>query len=288
LHEGSLGEGCAGDDWLVEQAVRLIVGSQQRLDPLSQGEIGATFTVGERRSVGEVVLFDGREEHGLDAFGINRHGNVLQWGLPYHATFAVRAVEKSRKLIIPNRITKPGTGIGPLLASQVDGDPQGGRDLLVAQAGELAELDHPSGKRVFLGQPHKGLVQDKEFVVRVRFSGRLVVKFNAAKAAASLPPRLVTGRFNQDPAHRLGGGGKEMAATVPVLDHVGIDQSDIGLVDQGGGLERVARFLPRQLLTGELAEFLIDQGQELLSRLGLALFDRREDASYVFHRNGRQ
>ena len=80
FREGPGGQGRVGDDRLVEVAVGLIVGAQERFDPLAQGEIGPAFAVDEGRSAGEVLLFDGREEHGLDAFRVYRHGIVLQWG----------------------------------------------------------------------------------------------------------------------------------------------------------------------------------------------------------------
>ena len=59
--------------------------------------IGAAFAVKEGRPAGEVIFFDGREEHGLDAFRVYGHGIVLQWGLFFHATFLAGAVERSRK-----------------------------------------------------------------------------------------------------------------------------------------------------------------------------------------------
>ncbi len=82
---------------MVEDAFGLIVGTQERLNPLSQGEISPAFAVYHGRPVGEILLFDGREEHGLDAFRVYGHGMVLQWVLPYHATSAAGAVEKSQK-----------------------------------------------------------------------------------------------------------------------------------------------------------------------------------------------
>ena len=61
------------------------------------------------------------------------------------------------------------------------------------------------------------------------------------------------------------------------------DQPEVGLVDQGRGLERLARLLLRQPLGGELAQLVVDQGQELLGRLGVALLDGREDVGHVVH-----
>ena len=61
------------------------------------------------------------------------------------------------------------------------------------------------------------------------------------------------------------------------------DEAEVGLVDQGGGLERLAGLLPGQPPGGELAQLVVDQGQELLGGPRLALLDRREDAGDVVH-----
>jgi hypothetical protein len=153
----------------------------------------------------------------------------------------------------------------------------------MAQTGELAKFDHPGRERIFFGQPLQGLVQDKEIMIRVEIGGRVVAEFDTAQTTAPLLPRLVASRFNQDPAHRLGGGSEEVAPSVPVLGAFDINQAKIGLMDQGRGLKCLAWLLPRQLLRGQLTEFLIDQRQELLGSPGISLFDRQEDVSYVVH-----
>ena len=58
----------------------------------------------------------------------------------------------------------------------------------------------------------------------------------------------------------------------------GVDEPEIGLVDQGRGLEGLAGLLLRQLPGRQLAQLVIDQRQELLGRLGVAVLDGREDA----------
>ena len=73
----------------------------------------------------------------------------------------------------------------------------------------------------------------------------------------------------------------------PRLSHVravvGADEPEVRLVDQGGGLERLAGLLLGQPLGGELAQLVVDQRQELLGGLGVALLDGREDAGHVGH-----
>ena len=54
-------------------------------------------------------------------------------------------------------------------------------------------------------------------------------------------------------------------------------------MDQGRGLERLAGLLLGQPLGGQLAQLVVDQRQELLGRLRVALLDGREDAGHVVH-----
>ena len=61
------------------------------------------------------------------------------------------------------------------------------------------------------------------------------------------------------------------------------DEPEVGLVDQGRGLEGLPGLLLRQPLGGELAQLVVDQRQEPLGRLGVALLDGREDAGHVVH-----
>ena len=54
-------------------------------------------------------------------------------------------------------------------------------------------------------------------------------------------------------------------------------------MDQGGGLKRLTRRHAAQFLDGEVAEFVVDQGQELLGGLRVALLDGREDLRHISH-----
>ncbi len=67
--------------------------------------------------------------------------------------------------------------------------------------------------------------------------------------------------FDEDAAHGFGGRGEEMAAAIPLLCLLRVHQAEVGFVDQGRGLERLARPLLRQLPAGQFAQLLIDQRQ---------------------------
>ena len=65
---------------------------------------------------------------------------------------------------------------------------------------------------------------------------------------------------------------------------VAVHQPQIGLVDQGRGLERLAGLLLGQLLGGQLAQLVVDQRQELLGGVRVALLDGGQDARDVGHK----
>jgi hypothetical protein len=80
----------------------------------------------------------------------------------------------------------------------------------------------------------------------------------------------------------------EAAPAVPALHRRAVHQAEVGLVDEGRRLERLARLLLRQALRGESAQPVIDQREELLGRVVVALLDGRENLSHVVHRGGRR
>ena len=91
--------------------------------------------------------------------------------------------------------------------------------------------------------------------------------------------------LDQDPPHRLRGRGEEVGAAVPLRLVTLADEPEIGLVDQIGRLEGLPRGLAGEPLGGQPAQFLVDQGQELLGGPRVALLDRREDVRDVAHRS---
>ena len=102
-----------------------------------------------------------------------------------------------------------------------------------------------------------------------------------------LPPRLrlrlASRLLDQDAAHRLGGRGEEMAAPVPARGRTRPDEPEVGLVNQGRRLQRLAGPLVRQPLGGQPAQFVVDQRQELGGRIRVTPLDGREDVHDIVH-----
>ena len=64
---------------------------------------------------------------------------------------------------------------------------------------------------------------------------------------------------------------------------LGIHQPEVGLVDQGRGLERLAGLLLRQPLGGQLAQLVVDQRQELPGACGspCSMAERMRVTSFI-------
>ena len=132
----------------------------------------------------------------------------------------------------------------------------------------------------------QGLVQGQELLRRPAGAEGVEFRVLAPPSAAVLLAPLAAGILDQDAAHGLGGGGEEVPAAVPAPILRRADEPEVRLVDQGGGLERLAGPLPGQPMRGQPAELVVDQRQELIGRSGVALLDGREDAGDVVHRRG--
>src|SRR5205823_285262 len=119
-------------------------------------------------------------------------------------------------------------------------DLQGTRDLLMTEAGEMAQLSHLGGGGVLLGEFGNCLIQGNEPVVGRR--GRRIDQLNSLQGTATLLTFLAPGVFNQDAAHGLSRGGKEVPSISPALLITRTDHPEIRFMDQGRGLERLPWF----------------------------------------------
>ena len=98
-----------------------------------------------------------------------------------------------------------------------------------------------------------------------------------------LEARFAASVLDHDAAHRLGSGGEEVSAVVPRLGRVVAGETQVRFVYQGGRVERLAGFLAGELPRRQLAQFVVDQRQELVRGVGLAPLDLTEDAGHLTH-----
>ena len=96
------------------------------------------------------------------------------------------------------------------------------------------------------------------------------------------------GPVDQDAAHGLGGGGEEVPAPIPVLGLLPAHQPQVRLVHQRGRLQGLTGLFVGQFLDRELAQLVVDERQELLARVPIALLDGVQDLGNVTHRRHRK
>src|SRR5262249_24232680 len=83
--------------------------------------------------------------------------------------------------------------------------------------------------------------------------------------------------------HGLGGGGEEVAAAIPVLGLLRVHQTQVGLMNQRRRLQRLPGLLLGQPLRRQPAQLVVNQWQELLGGVRVALVDRGQDARDFGH-----
>ena len=145
------------------------------------------------------------------------------------------------------------------------------------------EFDERGLVRRFLGELVQGVADQQDLLGPVARQATRVVQFDPLPVAAVLGPPFPPGVVDEDAAHGFGGGGEEVAAAVPGLGLARAHESEIRLMDEGRGLERLAGLFLSESLGREFTEFLVDQGQELLGGVRIALLDGRQDAGYFGH-----
>jgi len=67
---------------------------------------------------------------------------------------------------------------------------------------------------------------------------------------------------HQNPPHQAGSHGQEMRPILP-RNLVGINQPDVGLVDERRGLKTMAGSLPCEASSGDQVEFPVNAGNQL-------------------------
>ena len=151
------------------------------------------------------------------------------------------------------------------------------------QAGEVAELDQLGAWRVLGGQlgqaPRPGPAARRR-----RRGGRASTSSRSTRCRSPpcFEPLLAAGAARRGcgawPRRRRRRSGRGCSSAGPCSAS---DQPQVGLVDQGRGLERLAGLLLGQPLRRQLAQLVVDQRQQLLGGVRVALLDGGQDARDV-------
>ena len=105
---------------------------------------------------------------------------------------------------------------------------------------------------------------------------RLVtVQRDAFESATTLVGEPRSRVIDEYPPHQARSHAKEMGPVAPV-DMPLIDQSEVGFVDEGGWLQRMAGYLAPQLRACDTSQMVVDNRDELVKRVSFAIADREE------------
>ena len=127
------------------------------------------------------------------------------------------------------------------------------------------------------------LVEGEDVFARLGGQQFCLFQGPARQVAAALEAALAAGVLDQDTAHRLGGGGEEVAAAVPVPALGVANQAQVSLVYEGGRLERLPGRFVGEAMGGQAAQVVVDQLQELPGGMGVAGLQSAEHHGDVGH-----
>ena len=133
-------------------------------------------------------------------------------------------------------LAEPGPRILPVPVGDRPGEPQRLARLLDRKSSEQVELRHLCGDGVFLPEPRQQLVQRQDEVGILGEGTDLIEQLEPSPPAHPLQPLPIPSMVDQNAPHCFRRGGEEVAAVVEVLV---ADQTQVRLVDQGGGVEGV-------------------------------------------------
>ena len=164
---------------------------------------------------------------------------------------------------------QPRAGAHPVALHCADRGVEGGSGLLLGQAGEIPALYDAREARVETLERGERLVhRDDQLGLRIDAEVDVVEREPALVAGALL--RAVMARvIDQHAAHRPGADGEKMRAVLPG-DAGLVRQLQVDLVYQRGGSERVRGPATRELDPGDVAQVIVDEGEEIVVRLAVA------------------
>ena len=162
------------------------------------------------------------------------------------------------------------------------GNTEGLRNLLVFQPGEVAQLDNLGFLRRGRRQLFECFVNSQNGIVAIFRGEGDVLPVHFLQTAAVPNTGLFARPFDQNPPHGLGRGAKEVAATIPTL-LASSSQPQPRFVNECRSLQCLLWRLTRHFCRRQFAEFLIDQGQQLLGGLGIALVHPVQNLRDVAH-----
>ena len=134
---------------------------------------------------------------------------------------------------------EPGPGVTPMPLCGYRRDAKQRRRFFMAETSKESELNDLCHGGILAGQFLQGFVECDHVVLRNITHDLDVLQAFLRQVASSLDPPLLAGLVDEDSSHRFGCGEKEMPPALPWPGLVSIHKPQIGLVNEGCGLESV-------------------------------------------------
>jgi len=192
-------------------------------------------------------------------------------------------MRKSARLRSSHSLVQPGSSEHPEPIARPTANTQGFGGLLMGQSREKAQLHQRGDLRIVPLQLTQCFVEHQQ-LVGPRFVGDVkMIEVKTLQRAAVFLALFFPRALDQDSPHAFGGGGNEVASTLPVLRPIDIDESNISLVYQRGRVERLPGLLIRHPPRRQSTQFVVHQRQKLLGLLRIPGLDALKDARNAAH-----
>src|SRR5215471_13955613 len=159
---------------------------------------------------------------------------------------------------------QPGLGDAPFPFDCSRRASQNFGDLFYGQTGEILQLDDAGLLGVELRETVQGIVQQEQIDVLLWRDGD-VDQGRWLGWPPALCGVLSAGAVNQDPAHEFGGDRKEVCTILPANLALTY-QSEVGFINQSGGLKRVFRSLVPHVSASDAAQLVVYERHQLIER----------------------
>ena len=206
---------------------------------------------------------------GADYFGKKLKMKIAGRGLPENLT-----------LLALNFLIEPGLGVRPVLFDSAFRQPKNLGGFFDGHSNKEAQFDNLGLDRIARGQLIERIIDGQKMIFVGRHGNVHVFKIHSLQTTAVTARKSAPGVVNKKMAHGLGRGGEEMRAIFESRVFFA-DQAHPDLMHQGGGLERVTGRIMGHFVSGELAQFRIDQRQELIGGFRIAVLDGLKNAGHV-------
>ncbi len=137
---------------------------------------------------------------------------------------------------------------------------------------------------VDVDQLFQGPVEGNQIVAERVNKDQVIIQLNSVLSAALFKPPLAPSVLHQNATHGSRSSREEVTLSIPFTVAVGTDQAQVGLVNQGSRLNGLSWRLTLEFLGRQGAKFLVDDRQEFVGSLAIALFECQEEPGNVVHR----